>query len=197
MKKLNAALTAAMLTITMMTPTAYADSWVKTDNGYVYQYDDGAIAPKGWLTVGKSTYYINKNGTRHTGWLKTTKSKYYFGTDGKMYKSKWLKFKSGDKYYLCSNGKAATGVITIGDVEYKFDSAGECKGSNYSFILNKESKCLHSVNCRAAKTIEKENIKKVNIGSEEFESYANAGYWLCGVSGCNSKTLKELFPEKE
>lgn len=197
MKKLNAVLTAAVLSFTMLTPTAYADSWVKTNNGYVYQYDDGTTASKGWLTVGKSTYYIKKDGTRQTGWLKTTTSKYYFGTDGKMYKSKWLKFKSGDKYYLRSNGKAATGVVAIGDVEYKFGIDGECKGTNYSFILNADSKCLHSDDCRAAKTIEKENYKKINIGSEEFEAYAKAGYWLCGVNGCNDKELKELFPDKE
>lgn len=127
MKKFIATLSAALIACTMIAPTTvYADEWVKTDNGYVYEYDDGTTAEKGWLTIGKDKYYIQKDGTRKTGWLKTTSAKYYFGKDGKMYKSKWLKLKDGTKYYLRSNGKAAVDCkIKISGKTYSFDENGK------------------------------------------------------------------------
>lgn len=127
LKRISAVIAAAVISFTMAAPmNVHADEWVKTDSGYVYEYDDGTTAEKGWLTVGKDKYYIQKDGTRKTGWLKTTSSKYYFGKDGKMYKSKWLKLKDGTKYYLRSSGKAAVDcTIKISGKSYTFDENGK------------------------------------------------------------------------
>lgn len=101
LKRISAVIAAAVISFTMATPmTVHADEWVKTDSGYVYEYDDGTTAEKGWLTVDKDKYYIQKDGTRKTGWLKTTSSKYYFGKDGKM-------TETGKKYHYdntCNGG---------------------------------------------------------------------------------------------
>lgn len=127
LKRISTVIAAAVISFTMAAPiTVHADEWVKTDSGYMYEYDDGTTADKGWLTIGKDKYYIQKDGTRKTGWLKTTSAKYYFGKDGKMYKSKWLKLKDGTKYYLCSSGKAAVDcTIKISGKSYTFDENGK------------------------------------------------------------------------
>lgn len=195
-KRIPAVMAAAVIAITMAAPAVYADEWVKTDNGYVYEYTDGTTAKQGWLTVGKDKYYIQKDGTRKTGWLKAKTSKYYFGKDGKMYKSKWLTLKSGKKYYLLSNGKAATGVVKIGDTKYKFDDNGVFLGENTHFILNKKTSCLHTdPKCRAAKKIDKDNYAEVDIGADELSTYSKDGYWACRVGGCNSDDTCSALPK--
>ncbi|MBQ5319729.1 MAG: hypothetical protein J6K17_11600 [Oscillospiraceae bacterium] len=196
MKKFIAIASSVIMAVSIATITVSADEWVKTDSGYVYEYNDGTTAEKGWLTIGKDKYYIQKDGTRKTGWLKSSSAKYYFGKDGKMYKSRWLTLKDGTKYYLRSNGKAATGIVTIGKVQYKFDKNGKYLGENNAFVLNKETMCLHSdADCRAAKKIDKENYSTVNIGDDEISNYAKKGYWCCGVKGCNTKELKKAMPK--
>lgn len=198
-KRISAALTAAFLTAAIAFPTTCsADEWVKTDNGYKYEYTNGTYAQKGWLKIGKDTYYIQKDGTRKTGWLKTKSADYYFGSDGKMYRSRWLKFKNGDKYYLQSNGKAAKGVVKIGDTYYKFDNDGKSKGENYCFVVNEETLCLHgNKSCRAAKSIDADNKKTINIGADELADFFANGYWACGVRGCNTEDIKQLLPKKD
>lgn len=198
MKKFIAIISSAVIALSVATTTVFADKWVKTDNGYVYEYDNGTTAEKGWLTVGKDKYYIQKDGTRKTGWLKSSTAKYYFGKDGKMYKSRWLTLKDGTKYYLRSNGKAATGLLTIDKVQYKFDKSGKCLGENNAFILNKETFCLHgNSNCRAAKQIDKENYAKINLGKNELGKYNNKGYWACSINGCNKKSIVNSMPKPE
>jgi len=104
----------------------YADEWVQNDNGYVYQYDDGTAAPKGWLKLGDKTYYIQKDGTRKTGWLKMTSGKrYYFKKDGTMVTG-WLKLSKG-KYYFDKNGVMQTGYKVISKNIYLFSDSGLLK----------------------------------------------------------------------
>lgn len=196
-RRIAALISAFLITTAMSAPlTCSADEWVKTDSGYKYEYTDGSYAKTGWLKVGKSTYYIKKDGTRQTGWLKTKTAKYYFDKNGVMYSSKWLTLKDGTKYYMQSNGKAATGVVKVDDVTYKFASDGKCLGQNYRFILNTDTLCLHSSeNCRAAQKIDKENYKIINIGADEIDDYVTKGYWCCGISGCNDKNLRKLMPK--
>lgn len=197
-KQLVSVAIAAIMTAAIYAPvTASADKWVNTQNGYVYKYDDGTTASKGWLTINGNKYYIQKDSTRKTGWLTTSSgAKYYFDKDGIMQKGRWLTMKSGAKYYLRSNGKVATGVVKIGDTEYKFDTDGIYLGENHHFILNTDTSCLHSdKKCRAAQKIDKENYSEIDIGSEEFISYSKDGYWACGVSGCNTKDTKTALPK--
>lgn len=192
-----AILAAAMMTAAVTPVNAAADGWTKTDKGYVYEYDNGDTAKKGFLKVDGKYYYIQKDGTRKTGWLKTTSGKYYFGNDGVMYRSRWLKLKSGKKYYLKSDGKAAEGLLKINGVTYKFDSDGLFKGQNYHFICNTSTLCLHSTECWAAEKIKDENYSEVDIGAEEFEKWSADGHWACGVEDCNSLIVMDAFPKKK
>lgn len=207
--KKSVAVVSAIVMCLSAAVTVSADEWKKTDSGYVYEYDDGTIAENGWLTVGKDKYYIGKDGTRHTGWLKTTSSRYYFGEDGKMYKSRWIKFANGTKYYARSNGKIATGKIKISGKTYEFDDSGklieksaetkrEIPKKTYKFVLNTETKCLHTnENCRAAIKIDSENYDTITISENELSSYSEKGYWCCGVRGCNSPELRKAMPKPE
>lgn len=194
MKKqlISIAIALTLITAVFAPVSVSADEWVKTDKGYVYEYDNGTTAAKGWLKIDGKTYYIQKDGTRKTGWLKTSSgAKYYFDKNGVMYKSKWVKMKSGTKYYFLSNGKAATGVVTIDKTEYKFDTDGAYLGKNNHYILNTETLCLHTKNtCTAAQKIDKENYDEVDIGSEEFDEYSENGYWGCGICNKNKALPK-------
>ena len=134
MKKTIAFISAVIMTVSAAALPVSAAEWVKTDNGYVYQLDNGKNAPKGWLTVGKSKYYINADGTRKTGWLEIQNEKYYFGKDGKMYKSKWLTFKDGTKYYIKSNGKCASGWLKLSDRQYYFSKEDNHMCTGITFI---------------------------------------------------------------
>lgn len=126
-KKVISVILTATIAMTAAAPLANADKWIKSDNGYAYQYDNGAIAKSGWLEVGENTYYIQEDGTRKTGWLITASGdKYYFGKNGIMYKKRWLTFNNGDKYFLRKDGKAAINCkLNIGGEEYSFDKDGK------------------------------------------------------------------------
>ena len=193
-----AAIAAAVLMAMSTAATVSADEWVKSGNGYAYQYTDGTTAEKGWLKIGNDNYYITADGTRQTGWLKTKTAKYYFGKDGKMYKSRWLTLKSGDKYYLQSNGKAATGVVKVDGTAYKFDKNGICLGKNHKFTLDKKTKCLHGdPKCSAAKKISNSDKSTVNIGESELADRNYNGYWACTESGCNTAAIVDKMPKLE
>lgn len=172
-----AAIAAATLMAMSTTTAVSADEWVKSEKGYIYQYTDRTTAPKGWLKVGKSKYYINSDGTRKTG---------------------WLKLKNGNKYYLQSDGKAATGVVKIDGKTYKFDKEGKFLGKNHKFTLDKETKCLHgNSKCSAAKKISKSNKSTVNIGENELADRNYSGYWACTERGCNNADIVDQMPKLE
>lgn len=48
-------------------------------------------------------------------WNTTDSGKQWVETDGTVAKSKWLKMKSGDRYYIKSNGVAATGILNLSE----------------------------------------------------------------------------------
>lgn len=193
---ISGVLAAAVMTVSLVPVTVSADEWVKTSKGYVYKYDDGSTAEKGWLEIDGMLYYIQKDGTRKTGWLRTNSGRYYLGKDGAMYKSKWLKLKSGKKYYLKSDGKAVTGLAKIGGVTCKFDDDGLYLGENHHFILNTDTKCLHGSECWNAEKINDENYAEVDIGTAEFDVMSEDGFWACGVKGCNSLSVRNAMPKK-
>ena len=43
-----------------------------------YKYEDGKLAKKKFVTVGKNTYYFNKKGAMEKGWMKKKGNYYYF-----------------------------------------------------------------------------------------------------------------------
>lgn len=48
-------------------------------------------------------------------WNTTDSGKQWVETDGTVAKSKWLKMKSGDRYYIKSNGVSATGILNLSE----------------------------------------------------------------------------------
>lgn len=188
MKKIIITLFAAIVCVLSMSVCVSADEWVKTDNGYKYEYTDGSYAAKGWLKVDGNTYYIKKDGTRQTGWLKTTSSKYYFGKDGKMYKSRWLTFNDGTKYYLDEKGNAVTGFKTISGEKYYFSKDGNMKSSGWvkssngnKYYFKKDGtiakNCILLIGDEIYEFNDKGNSKiidqQISLSAYEFETYMN------------------------
>lgn len=96
--------------------------WV-TDNGVTCYYDSNSNLVKGWLTIGTKKYYLNPTtGALQTGWFKVGSKTYYSNKKGVMQKGKWVSGK-----YLKKNGVMATGLKTISNNTYYFDSSGNVK----------------------------------------------------------------------
>ncbi len=114
-KKLAAIAMALTMTFstTAMTMSVSAAKWVKSDNGIMYQYDNGSYAKSKWIkTKSGDRYYIKADGTRATGWTEI---------DGDMY------------YFNKKTGKATINKkIVIGSYSYKFDKNGKWNGIVYS-----------------------------------------------------------------
>lgn len=94
---------------------------------YRYYFDpETGLRAVGFKEVDGSTYYMNKYGRIQTG-LKTIDSfRYYFSSAGKM-QTGWQTI-NGRKYYFYKKGtrkgRAATGVVKIGDAWYTFSDKG-------------------------------------------------------------------------
>lgn len=95
------------------------------EDGKLYYFEDGDVHT-GWKTVKGNRYFFKKSGEaavkstiisgvryrfgsdgickgKYTGWTTSTKGRKYF-KNGVMYKNKWVKTKSGTRYYLTSTG---------------------------------------------------------------------------------------------
>lgn len=129
MKKLIAIVLTAVMCVSLLGVTCYADRWVGSDTkGWQYQYSDGSYAGKGWLISGKNKYYIKSDGTRWVGWMETKSgNKYYFNKKGVM-TTGWLVFTESDgsksKYYFDGDGIMTTGVMRKGNKTYYFYDDG-------------------------------------------------------------------------
>ena len=87
-------------------------------------------------------------------WQTTDNGKQWVETDGTVAKSKWIKMKSGDRYYIKSNGSAATGLLTLTETVngkktktiYYFDKDGKMQtgwqyvNKNYYYFNTKTGK---------------------------------------------------------
>ena len=112
-KKLAAIAMATVMVFSTTAMSVSAAKWVKSDNGIMYQYDNGSYAKSKWIkTKSGDRYYIKSDGTRATGWTEI---------DGDMY------------YFNKKTGKATINKkIVIGSYSYKFDKNGVWNGNVYS-----------------------------------------------------------------
>lgn len=112
-KKLFAIAMATVMVFSTSAMSVSAAKWVKSDNGIMYQYDNGSYAKSKWIkTKSGDKYYIQADGTRATGWTEI---------DGDMY------------YFNKKTGKATINKkIVIGSYSYKFDKNGVWNGKVYS-----------------------------------------------------------------
>ena len=92
-------------------------------------------------------------------WNTTDSGKQWVETDGTVAKSKWLKMKSGDRYYIKSNGVSATGILNLSEKvngkkvknTYYFNKSGVMQtgwqyvNKNYYYFDTKETKSLMAI----------------------------------------------------
>lgn len=113
----------ALAMCTAMLPMSVSADFVKTDKGTKYQTSDGTYLKNCFNTIGKKTYYFDKNGFVKTGWMKTDKGYYYFDDNGVMQTG--LKQMNNTYYYFYSNGLMCTTSAIVGDYIYNFGSDGK------------------------------------------------------------------------
>lgn len=216
-KKLAAIAMALTMTFSTTAMSVSAAKWVKSDNGIMYQYDNGSYAKSKWLkTKSGDRYYIKADGTRATGWTEI---------DGDMY------------YFNKKTGKATINKkIVIGSYSYKFDKNGVWNGKVYSkdgkknvtksvnvAKLTGQSSSTSSNKTTTNKTTDKSTAKKasgevpatVTINGKTYVTSATNKYvgtkadaiypkgingtkyerdnmWDFDISGCSDKDLEVL-----
>ncbi|MCH5193620.1 MAG: hypothetical protein J1F11_06640 [Oscillospiraceae bacterium] len=99
------AIAAAVMTMSCMPANVYADKLAAKD-GLKYRISDSGEE--------KGLY---------TGWAKKGDAHYYY-KNGVMKKDCWLRVNGTRKYFVQSDGKRATGIVTIEGEEYEFDKNG-------------------------------------------------------------------------
>ena len=75
-----------------------AGKWMSDSRGWWYQYPDGSYENDGFLKIGDSVFYFEKNGYIHTGWLYEDGDWFYF--DGSGYMAEGWKYIDGNWYYF-------------------------------------------------------------------------------------------------
>ncbi|MGN1136429.1 MAG: hypothetical protein ACI4SF_09445 [Oscillospiraceae bacterium] len=127
-KKLLSVITATIISTAMMLNTAVmvsADT-IKTVNGIAYRYSDS----------GEQT-------GKFTGWAKNSKGRRYY-KNGVLYKNKWIKLKSGKRFYAGEDGYLTLGWYKTDDGWCYFNEANgemsvgetEIYGKTYTFSQN-------------------------------------------------------------
>ena len=72
--------------ITVFPKSVFADEghWVKSENRWWYQNDDGTYPALDWLTDNGKKYYFDEEGWMVTGWQKIGGEWYYLASSGAM-----------------------------------------------------------------------------------------------------------------
>ena len=102
-----------------------ADSWVMTDNGWVFVMPDGNDTVNRLLKIDGVMYKFESRAhdyERYSGWTKSSDGTRRRYADGLPYTG-WLKYKNGQRRY-CLDGYIATSNMQIGDYLYTFDKDG-------------------------------------------------------------------------
>ena len=148
----------------------------ETEDGWIYNFQDGTLAEDCLLSIDDEIYYFSEDGIRQYGWQKIADKWYYFGrkSEGYMYKKAWIKENGKNTYYVGSdgsrcqgwytgkntyyfdkNGRLVTGSKKITGVKYYFDSKGRMTGSGPSFSLY--SQCAILVEADTGKVLYAKN----------------------------------------
>lgn len=163
-KKTLAIFVAAFITVGSngMSVVSHADELISKSGELYYLGDDGN-AKTGWQIIGGNKYFFKKDGTavtksyvidgirykfssdgvcqgKYTGWTKSTNGRCYY-KNGVMLKERWIKTKSGKKYYADEDGYMTTGWYRVADGWCYFNeengqmSTGNVKinGNTYTF----------------------------------------------------------------
>lgn len=122
-----------LLALVMLMPVKADASWVKNANGTYSWYNKSgkklssqwfAEQKVGFVKSGSQTLCYKANGTLYKGWLTVGSTKYYIDKNGKVLKSKWI-LSGGKKYYASKTGKIYKNcLVKIGSNYYGFSSSG-------------------------------------------------------------------------
>ena len=138
-----------------------------TIDGNIYYFYYNGILRTGWQTANNKSYYSDSNGIVQRGWQTIAGKKYYFNksypyeaykgpkrVDGNLYyfdpitlqqKIGWAGYDTS-YYHSEADGILNTGLVTIGDTKYKFDSNGKVVGfskkNNKIYYTNPDGKLL-------------------------------------------------------
>ena len=108
---------------------AAPQGWFKHNNGYTYYFwyaEQGSFAT-GLQTISEKAYCFDSEGHLLTGWQTVGGAVRYFDpAQGGAAPKGWVKLSNGYTYYFwyAGQGTFATGLATIGSVQYVFDSQG-------------------------------------------------------------------------
>ena len=100
------------------------NKWKKNNSGGTsYLKSDGKMAIGVVETVDGLSLFDNDGVLQLKGWHKYNNAWYYCGSTGRVFKSRWLKYK-GNMYYFRKNGKMATGFSIQKKKRYYLDKNG-------------------------------------------------------------------------
>lgn len=95
------------------------NGWRYVSWGRIY-LENGKPVQNDWRQIGGYWYYFYSDGEPYNDMVGWINGHYYgFDDEGRMVTNTWM-----ESYYFGANGKAVTGLQTIGGVKYLFDSEG-------------------------------------------------------------------------
>ena len=94
-------------------------NWVQADEGWRYQYEDGAFATDTWIALDGERYHFDKDGWMQVGWIEVDGNDYYLNEDGVMLQDAFTE----DGYYLNGDGIRTSDQLMEGDgITYMVDT---------------------------------------------------------------------------
>lgn len=161
--------------------------WVKSGTTKKYRYSNGSYAKNIWIKVGNSVYRMDSRGNMKKGLYTVGKYTYYSDSNGRVYRSKWLKL-DGEKYYFQSNGaRAQYKWLKLNGKYYFFLKSGKLARSQM-LTLSGKTYYLSGTGARVNSTWLKKNNKKYYFGSNgvRYQSkWLKSGgrYYYLGANG--------------
>lgn len=110
----------------------YKNCWYESGSFKYYIGSDSMPVTKN-KTIGGVRYVFNKYGQcqgEYTGWTKSSNGRRYY-KNGVMLKDRWIKTKSGKKYYAGEDGYMRTGWARVDGKTCFFDEKGIWDGRKY------------------------------------------------------------------
>jgi 2',3'-cyclic-nucleotide 2'-phosphodiesterase / 3'-nucleotidase / 5'-nucleotidase len=102
------------------TEVAYANKWLKDEDGLWYHFDKNGFMETGWVKVNKKWYFLDEDGAMQTGWYKEDGKWYYLDKVNGDMKVNWYQVK-GKWYFFDATGAMKTGWALVGGKWYFLD----------------------------------------------------------------------------
>ncbi len=98
-------------------------SWISTDTGRMFYYDDGTFAT-GAVNIGGVPYLFDESGIQKTGWRTIDGVRRYYDPETGECLVGWLESSDGTWYYVDGDDGKIIGAATIDGIDYNFDDYG-------------------------------------------------------------------------